>query len=328
MDQKKILQMALVAILAVWLSCFSTVATVTMIRNSRETTAPLAEPSTSHTTEPTTTTTTTAPVSTTEKLIVGGNIVVTTVQVDDPEWLVQQQASIYASQLAEQISNSLTTTAPTTSDNSNVPQGKSEIIKAYVNGVNTLKKTGNFTMNKNDTLNMTFDSITGGSIVQSFADSILEQNKKVPITYSFVNGVDSATGETPLSAIAPLNQNVAVDEAAVLTATSAPTSSGGYSIELLIQDEIQTKDTAAPNLSTLVEVIDVSPLIPPGASLNELLINYTGTKISAIFDKNGNITSITHYLCVDKATANGGYGFINVSMEMHGDFTSKYTFTY
>ncbi len=327
MNQKKILTMALIAVAAVWLSCLTSVVCVTMIRDSRaaQTTAPSVS-----VTETTTaaTTTTTAPHSTTERLPVDGNIVVTTVQVEDPEWLVQQQASIYASQLAEQISNSLTTTAPTTSDNSNVPTGKAEIINAYINGVNTLKKTGNFTMHKNDTLDMSFDSITGGAIVQSFADSILQQNQKVPLTYSFVNGTDAATGATPLSAIAPLNTYAAVNEAAVITANSAPDSTGGFTIELVIQDEQQTHELAAPNLSTLVEVIDVTPLLPAGASLKELQITYTGTKITASFDKNGNITSIMHYLNVDYAKASGGYGMLNVTMEMHGNFTSKYTFTY
>ncbi len=317
--------MALIAVAAVWFSCLTSVMCVKVIRDRQvsQTTTTI-----STTTQTTTAPTTTQPRSTTEKLFVGGNVVVTTVQVDDPEWLVQQQASIYASQLAEQISNSLTTTAPTTSDNSNVPTGKTEIINAYINGINTLKKTGNFTMNKSDTLNMTFDSITGGSIVQAFADSILQQNQKVPITYSFVNGTDAATGATPLSAITPFNNYAAVSEAAVLSANSAPDTNGGFTIELLIQDEVQTQDSAAPNLSTLVEVIDVSPLLPAGATLKELQITYTATKITASFDKNGNMTSVMHYLNVDYAKASGGYGMLNVTMEMHGNFTSKYTFTY
>lgn len=327
MNQKRIIEISLLAIIIVWLSCFSCVICVSMVRNNQAAQTQQTTTETSATVQTTTAPQTTH--TTTEKLIVGGNIVATTVIVDDPQWLVEQEASIQASKLADEISKSLTTTEPTTAKNGYpVPKTKDEIIDAYISGVNEVKNTKDFTLYKDDSLNLIFDSITGGSLVQSFAQSLAEDNQKVPITYNFADGLDSATGNTPLSAIAPLNSYASINHDAVKTATAVPNSDGGYTLNLVIQDEVQTHNTAAPNLATTVEVIDVSPLLPAGATLSDLTINYTGTTITATFNNKGKLTYMEHYLCVDKAKGTGGYGPLSITMEMHGDFTSKYTFTY
>lgn len=328
MNQKRLIEISLFAIIVVWLSCFSCVICVSMIRNNRAAQTPEQTTTAPSTTVQTTTAPTTT-LPTTEKLIVGGNVVATTVVVDDPEWLKEQEASIQASKLADEISNSLTTTAPTTAKNSYpVPKTKDEIIDAYINGVNKVKDTENFTLYKDDTLNLVFDELPGGSIIQGFADSLVADNQKAPITYNFVGGTDSATGKTPLSAIAPLDSYASVNHGAVKTATATPNTDGGYTVKLVLQDEEQTHISAAPNNATTVEVIDVSPLLPAGATLSNLSINYKATTITATFNNKGRLVYMEHYLCVDRAEGTGGYGPIAATMKMHGDFTSKYTFTY
>ena len=133
-----------------------------------------------------------------------------------------------------------TTTAPTTQA-SNVPQDKGEIINAYINGVNLLKNTQNFSMNKNDTLNVTITDVqmTGGAALQSavmaFANNLIAP--PAPESYTFVGGVDAVTGETPNSTIAPLNTAAQVDINAVTNATASPTADGGYTVTLTIQAE-------------------------------------------------------------------------------------------
>ena len=327
MNQKRLIEISLFAIIVVWLSCFSCVICVSMIRNSRP-----AETTTQTTTVPSTTAPTTilttAP-TTTEKLLVGGNVVATTVVVDDPQWLIDQEASIQASKLADEISNSLTTTAPTTAKNGYpVPKTKEEIIDAYITAVNKVKNTENFTLYKDDTLNLVFDELPGGSLIQSFADSLVADNQKAPITYKFSGGVDPATGKTPLAAIAPLNSFASLNDDGVKTATASPKADGGYTLKLVLEDEVQTHISAAPNNATTVEVIDVSPLVPAGATLSDLSINYKATTITATFNNKGNLVYMEHYLCVDKAEGTGGIGPLTATMKMHGDFTSKYTFTY
>ena len=222
-----------------------------------------------------------------------------------------------------------TTTAPTTQA-SNVPQDKGEIINAYINGVNLLKNTQNFSMNKNDTLNVTITDVqmTGGAALQSavmaFANNLIAP--PAPESYTFVGGVDAVTGETPNSTIAPLNTAAQVDINAVTNATASPTADGGYTVTLTIQAESQNLYTPAPNLSTMVEIIDVQTLLPSGATLSESTVNYQPSTVSATFDSQNRIVAMEHRL----ASQGGGTGkmIVEVTMQMEGTYTSNYTITY
>ena len=84
--------------------------------------------------------------------------------------------------------------------------------------------------------------------------------------------------------------------------------------------------SAAPNLSTMVEVIDTSALLPSGATMTELNIDYAPSVVKAVFDSQGRVTSIEHKL----TSKGGGSGkmIINVSMTMEGTYTSNYTINY
>lgn len=324
MNQKKIIQLAVITVIGVWIFCMSTFISVTMGRRmlASQTTAPVVTvPAVPSTTAPTTTE---APSTT--RLPVGGNIVMADVSVEDPEWYVEEQESIKVSQIIDEV-NKNNTTQKTTKPKSNVPSGKSAIIKTYVNGINKLKSSTDFSLYKDDKLNLAIDKMPAESIAKSMAESLMQQVQKKPITYNFVGGVDSGTGLTPNQAIAPLNVSAAVDEGAVTSAVAAATGDGGYKITLLMAPELQTYTVPAKNHSTMVEVVDIVPYIPKGLTVKTLDMSYTDTKIEAVFDKDGRITSMVHFLKVERAVANVNF-IIDVEVIVHGDFTSNYTFSY
>lgn len=329
MDQKKFIQIAAILVAAVWAFCGTLILSATYIEKQKEatTTAPLTTTTTVITTTAEPQTTTTAP-STTKPSTTGttaplftidGNKVSTTVVVGDPQWLIDKNESIAASKEAEEKAKI-------------IPQGTQNIIKAYVDGVNALKDTKNMTVSKSATLDAKIDSITGGAMVESFANSMIESNQPADITYTFVNGVDQATGQTPITAIAPLGAYAALSEDAVTGAKAEGTLEGGYKVTLTLIDETQTYTTPAANHSTTVEVIDVASLIPSGATVDTLDIIYSGTIIEATFDSSNRIVSIQHHLPVSKGSGSGSMSAlitkIDFAMEMHGEYNCTYNVSY
>ncbi len=325
MNQKKIIQLAVITVVGVWIFCMSTFLSVTMGRRmlAAQTTAPVVTaPTVPSTTAPTTTT---APSTT--RLPVGGNIVMADVSVEDPEWYVEEQESIKVSQIIDEV-NRTNTTEKTTKPKSNVPSGKANIIKAYVDGVNKLKASTDFSLYKDDKLNISVDNLPNIPGAKQLADTLINQNQKKPITYNFVGGMDSETGKTPNQAIAPLNVSASVEESAVTSAVASETGDGGYKITLLMAPELQTYTASAKNHATMVEVVDVAPLIPDYMTIHTLDMSYTDTKIEAAFDKDGKILSMVHYLKVEKAVVDLTAFTFDVNIQIHGDFTSNYTFSY
>lgn len=329
MNQKKIIQLAVITVVGVWIFCISTFLSVTVGKRmlASQTTAPaVTAPTVPSTTAPTTESTT-APSTT--RLPVGGNIVMADVSVEDPEWYVQEQESIKISQVIDEVNkNNTTTKPPKNKPKSNIPEGKKEIIKAYVDGVNKLKASTDFSLYKDDKLNLAIDKMPAESIAKSMAESLMQQVQKKPITYNFVGGVDSATGKNPNEAIAPLNVSASVEESAITSAVASATGDGGYKITLLMIPELQTYTAPAKNHSTMVEVVDITPYIPKGLTVNTLDMSYTDTKIEAIFDKDGRILSMIHFLKVERAVSNVSFLGFPVEVIVHGDFTSNYTFSY
>ncbi len=311
MTQKKFLQLAGIAVATVWVFCI-TFAVAYTLRSKSVTDAPVNQqtPITTgvvnlpSTTVPTTTMPTTTLPSTT---------------VPDA-FTVPSTTS----------PNTEISTTETTTEKSTVPKEKTDIINAYINGVNQLKQTQNFSMQKNDTLNVTITDVqmSGGNAlkntVMEFANSLIAPPE--PESYTFIGGFDAATSETPNSTIAPLNKAAQVNFDAVTDATSTPTADGGYTVSLTIQPETQTMYAAAPNLSTMVEVIDPSALLPNGATMTELSINYQPTIIKATFDSQNRIIAMEHKL----TSQGGGSGkmIVSVKMTMEGTYTSNYTITY
>lgn len=334
MNNKNLVQTLVSAVAIVWIFCISLVVSLKVAENKREaaTTAPIQTQTTASTTQTTTETTT----GTTMKRnpVVGNNVSVA-VSVGDPDWLIAEESSkaAEASKKAEEESKKAaeaksTTAVTTTKPASIVPESKADIINAYITGVNKLKKEQNFTLTVTDELNITIDEITGGSAVQSLADSLMAQNVNEPITYNFANGLDSATSSTPTAVIAPLNRDASVNNDAVLTAEATPVAGGGYKVKLTLIDELQTTTAPAPNHVTTVEVVDVEPLLPAGVTISTLNITYTGTIIEATFNSENKIVSMRHYLCVKECDGSGTFTIFPVTVKIHGDFISQYDVTY
>ena len=209
-----------------------------------------------------------------------------------------------------------------------VPSSKADIVAAYVNAVNQLKATPNFTLNKSDRLNVVIDEMDPES-VRSFADSMISSSQKTePKTYRFTGGSDPTSGSSVTHVVAPIDRNAALSPSAVTEATATPTGDGGYRIHLTLGTEKQTMNSPAPNYSTVMEVLDTNSMgLPSGAKIDNFNITYSGGTIDATLDSQGRITAMTHHLIVPEATGSGSY-MVAVTMRLHGDHTATYQITY
>ena len=317
MTQKKFLQLSCIVVASVWVFCI-TFAIAYTVRSRRSAQVPVGgnEQITTGITLPPSTT---APSTAASMQSIFG---------PSPTQPTNAPASTSTTTKAPSVSDTTETT--TKKNESSVPKGTNEIINAYVNGVNALKNTQNFKMDKVDTLNVNITDVqmTGGSAlkntVMDFANNLIAPPE--PESYTFIGGKDAATGETPNSTIAPLNAAAQCSPDAVTEAAATANADGGYTVTLTLKAESQTMYSPAANLSTMVEVIDPSALVPSGATMTELNIDYAPSTVKAVFDSEGRITSIEHKL----SSKGGGTGkmIINVSMTMEGTYTSNYTINY
>ena len=321
MDYKKYGNYAVIAVVAVWVFCLSFAFSMKIARSND---APTTLPPVIQTTAPQQTqqhqNTTLPTQSSGVTLNSGGN------NIDvSPTAAAPTQSGVPAGNNNQQPQQT-TNQAPT--NTLKVPGSKSEIITAYVNGVNTLKQQSNFGMYKDDKLNIVIDSISGGSIVQSFAETMLSNSQKKPVNYTFQNGYDAATGATPASTIAPLGKLASIDESFVTNATASPTADGGFTLRLAFADESQSYPNETVHHKNVVEVVDVASLVPSGATVNYMNMAYSGTTIEATFDSTGRLTYMKHYLNVSQCQGSGSMSVFTMNITLHGDFVSAYTITY
>lgn len=312
MEYKKIMQIAVIAVVAVWVFCISLAVSMKVVKKNND-----------HTTTQTPQIQTTteneqiALTSSQQLSSIGGNNISEQVQITTAQQVVASTANSQQTSTTQSSASTLT-----------VPKSKGEIIASYVNAVNALKATSNFSLYKDDKLNITIDSISGGSVVEKFAQNMLASNQKQPITYNFQNGVDSSTGATPMSAIAPLNKSASINESFVTNATATPNADGGYTIDLSFTSESQTYPNETVHHKNAVEVVDVEALIPSGATINNMNMTYSDTTIKATIDSSGKITYMRHYLNVKNCTGSGSMSVFTMNITLHGDFVSEYTITY
>ena len=211
---------------------------------------------------------------------------------------------------------------------SNIPSTKAEIIAAYVNGINTLKQTPNFTCLRVSKLNVSIDKISGGTVVEKAANMVIEQNQIPPTTYTFINGVDAASGATPMSILPPPNKQSIINESFVTNATATPTADGGYTLRIDLNDEAHIYPGQADNLVNIVEVVDTSALIPAQATTHYIEIYYSGVYVTANFDAQGRMTYTKNYMEVKEMRGSGSMMGFTMTVEGHGDFYGEYTITY
>lgn len=325
-EYKKPAQIIALIVAAVWVFCITFIVCVKIVRSKEPDIQPAQQQFQTTTQAPTSTPSTASPYADI------GNAASNSVSVGDPDWLIaekESKAAEEASKNAQQTTTkkAVTTTAASTQKN-NVPHSKSEIIKTYADAVNQLKQSDHFTLHKNVALNVSIDSITGGSVVQGFAENVIKENQPPPTTYTFVNGYDAATGETPASVLHPTGKLASVDESAVTSATVNENADGSFSIHFTMADETQTKDHTDLKISGVIDTINVESMLPSGAKLESVEINYTGCAVDASFDRDGRLTYIKHTLLVSDCQGSGSMALVPVSMELHGEYNGEFTVSY
>ena len=334
MNYKKLTQIAVSVGAAVWIFSMSLAIGLVRIRkeNAETTTLPvlttmaptfLPATQTSESTVQQTEFQTQPPVS------IDGNYQGTTVPtVGDPDWLIAEKESIKASEEASKKAEA----------EKNVPKEKADIITAYVNAVNELKKTKNFTLVKTNNLNMTIDELTGGDTIKGIADELVKKNSPNGTkTYTFKDGMAQETaeeqaGKSPNQVIAPMGKDTAISEDFVRSASAKADGKGGYTLKLTFGSQTQTLTEEAAGYASCMEVISLEALgLPRSAKLDEVSIEYNNSYIEAAINKDGKLTSMKHYMQVPSASGSGKYKVvvsIPVEMKAHGDFTSEYKISY
>ena len=312
MEFKKLVRILSVTAIAVWLFCLSFLVSY-QIADKRKSEAA-----------------TTLPPIVTNAPVPGGIDSNTTQPTQSPT-LPSVDANVNATQPTQAPTQQVEqpTQAPTQApQTSNIPSTKAEIIAAYVNGINTLKATPNFTCLRTSKLNVKISKISGGSIVEKAANMVIEQNQIPPTTYTFVGGVDAATGATPMSILPPPNKQSIINENFVKSATATPTADGGYTLRIDLNDEAHIYPGQADNLVNIVEVVDTSALIPAQATTHYVEIYYSGVYVTANFDAQGRMTYTKNYMEVKQMRGSGSMMGFTMTVEGGGDFYGEYNITY
>lgn len=328
MNNKKLIQMLIIIVAAVWVFCIVLLISFKAVtgKTQPETTTEITLGTTlAETTVPETT----VPTATVPSITIDGNNVTTAADVDKPQWLIDEEESKKTSEEASKKAAEESKKAKETTK-SNVPEGKKEIINAYIKAVNELKNTKNFTMTKTEKLTVEIDEITGGDRVKSIADQMVKSNARDgSTTYNFANGMDSSTGKSPTQVISPIDTDASLSSDYVSKATATAGSNGSYTVKIELTQQTQTLDTPAPGYATSMEVIDLETLgLPSMLDVTELEIIYDNSYIEAVIDQNGRITSMYQYLEVSESTGKGKLTLVSASIKMHGNYTANYKVSY
>ena len=313
MTKKRLIQFLIITVVAVWIFSASMLIGMSVIRKNRQT-QPL----------PTIPTSSTTAAPTTEALpavTIDGN------RVDSGNTPQTTTASLFPGSVTNTTLPGQTTTGAQPTQAS-VPSGKTQIVNAYIQAINALKGTPDFTLIKKEDLNVIIDEMTPAS-VRSMANRIIESNKQTsPVTYRFSGGMDAASGLSPNAVIAPISRSAALNEAIVTAASATPQTGGGYTLHLTLGRETQTMNTPAPNYSGCMQVIQADAMgLPSTARVDDFTVVYDNSTIDATIDSQGRITAMTHHLNVVSGEGNGSL-VMAVTAKMHGEHTGTYTITY
>lgn len=213
----------------------------------------------------------------------------------------------------------------------NVPQGKDAIISAYVEAVNKLKGTDNFTLIKETKPTVEVVDVTGGSLVKGMVDSSVQDNlSKIqsPATYTFSGG-KASDASTPTSVIAPENKNASLNSADAVLAKAEPIDANSYKITINLGVQTQTLEKNAPGYSGVMDVISLDDFdLNEKIEITSLNIVYGKSTIEAVIDNSGRITSMTHDLNVSEVVGEGKLSVISSTIKMKGNYHSTYKITY
>lgn len=327
MNKKKLFQIAVILIAGIAIALSGTVIVTKVAKRIESTTDSVSVTET----DPVTETPTTSPSVPRETVPMGGNNVITTVKGEKPQWKIEEESSIAASIAQSKIDASKKQEQKKTTKpyNGIVPNGKANVISSFVKGVNNLKKTQNFTLQEDSGINITIDDMTGGFLVQqTFETLITQKENKPPKSYFFEKGIDSDTGLAPKEVIPPLGKNLKLDASLVLAATANPTADGGYTATIKLKDEFETFASPAKNHQNITPTINMEEMFSSGAAITDYELLYSGTTITALFDKNNRITYLEYYVAFPTATGSGSLALAPFTVQLHGEYIVKYDITY
>ena len=314
---KKYIQLGIILVAAVWAFCIGFVISVKSSRkNLPETSAATTAPQIATMAPSTTQKQTEAPTqgTTTPKVSIDGNNVTTSVDTSTPQWKLDEE--------------SRQNTTAKQEDTTPIPTSKKDIVDAYLAAVNKLKATESFTLTKTPTLSVSIDSVSGGSVVRSMAQKIIDQNSdNTPKTYSFSGG-KAEDGSTPNSVIAPMNQSAVLSASDVVSASSKKGKNGAYSLTFNLGKAKQTLDSVPTSYSGVTDVLTKESMGLSGMNVTSMDITYANSYIKANIDSSGRITSMTHYVEVTNGSGSGKLALISAEVSMHGSLKTTYKISY
>ncbi len=326
MDKNKFSQIFTIITVGVMVALVGTVAVTKIAKNKPTTEAPSVSESIQQTLESTTATTVPR-----ETVPMGGNNVVTTVTGKKPQWKIEEEASISASIAQSKIDASKKNNQKTTTKAyiGIVPNGRANTIAAYEKGVNNLKKTKKMTVTEESRYNFTVNDITGGYLAKQTTERLISQfMATTPKVYTFKNGVEPSGNLTPKDIIPPFEKNLKMNDAAVYSATAKATADGGYTLTIKLKDEKQSTYSPAKNHEAITLPIRLDELFSMGMVIDDYELTYSGTTITALFDKNNRITYLEHFVSAPNATGNGTFSMVPFDIDLTCNYIAKYDITY
>ena len=328
MTRKRLILILIIVIAAVWIG--SAILAFGVLRARKAQQPPVTPPSLNMTTQPPESTTSSfsfddSPFSSTAPAATTGSPYGTT---ENPYGTTGSPYATTGSGSIENPFSAAPTSAPATSAGPVVPTGKAAVAAAYVNAVNTLKNTPDFSLVKTEKLNVAIDEISPSSI-RSMADKIIQSNQKTaPESYRFSGGTDAKSGLSPNNVIAPIGRQATLNESDVQSATATPTAGGGYTMHLVFGSDVQTLETPARSYSGVFQTVNKETMgLPSAAKVDSFTVNYGGASIDATVDSSGRLVNMTHRTTVASSEGHGSL-VMSVTTRMHGDYTGTYDISY
>lgn len=215
---------------------------------------------------------------------------------------------------------------------SSVPSTPAEVVKAYNDAINAVKKCNNVTVHHVSAINLecTDCSLSIAKPVINTALPVLAKGSDWTRTY--VDGKQTDGDQWINDMFPPGSKECNLTEADVASAT-ATADGDGYKITLKIKAEVSTFDgtnTVNPtshekamtplNLAAIEIPID-------GASITQADMNYPGATCEAVIDGSGRMTYLHIYLPMD-GSGTGGYKGMNISVGIAGDLDDTFELSY
>lgn len=196
---------------------------------------------------------------------------------------------------------------------------KAEIIEFYNKAI-TDSRMGKVKVTNTENVSITINSITGGNLVKSIANGIVESYAKpTTATKTFVNGKCDSETLGYFSACS----NIDADGVAK---AEIKKSGNGYEVTITVVSEKSSLGTEPKYNAQCSRPLDIGAVDLKGIKVTKADFNYSGTVLKAVIDENGKVisTNVTMPLTV---VGEGSLG-IKVSVDASGIYTNNSVYAY